>query len=225
MTTLVVAAHPDDEALGCGGTIRRLADAGEHVEILFLADGESSRTGGEVDSELLKYRRRAACAAAAILGAQQPRFADFPDNRLDTVPLIEIVQAVESAVDDIRPDTVYTHHAYDLNIDHGLVSRAVVTACRPLPGHSVERLFAFEVLSSTEWQLADEHLAFVPDRFVNIAEQLDAKLAALEAYAEEMRPFPHSRSYEAVRAQATLRGAHSGLTAAEAFRTLRMIER
>lgn len=222
MSILVVAAHPDDEALGCGGAMRRHADAGERVDVLFVADGVGARGAADTGPEV-EARRRAADAAAKVLGAERPRYLDFPDNRLDSIPLLDVVQAIESVIAEIAPDAIYTHHAGDLNIDHGVVARAVLTACRPQPGFGVQRIHAFEVPSSTEWAAPGPLAAFTPQRFVDISAQLDSKLAALEAYAVEMRPWPHPRSAKAVTALARTRGATVGLEAAEAFEVLREI--
>ena len=223
---LVVAAHPDDEVLGCGATLARHAREGTDVHILILAEGITSRddardTAGRAAE--LDALRDAARHAAAALGAHPPVFGGFPDNRMDTVALIDVVKQVEKLVAEIRPTVIYTHHPGDLNVDHGIVARAVLTACRPLPGADVRAIYAFEVLSSTEW--APESLAapFAPSRWVSVAPFLDAKIAALNAYAGEMRPFPHARSIEAVRALAALRGAQCGHIAAEAFSVLREV--
>lgn len=172
----------------------------------------------------LLERRAAAQRAAKILGANAPTFLDFPDNRLDSVPLLDVVKAVERIVLKSSPDIVYTHHGADLNVDHRIVHQAVITALRPLPGASYRQLFAFEVCSSTEWSQQNQD-GFQPDHFVDISTSLESKMAALDAYEEEMRDFPHARSREAVRALATWRGATCGLRAAEAFSTIRSIVR
>jgi len=150
-------------------------------------------------------------------------FGGFPDNRMDTVALIDVVKQVEKVVAEIRPTVIYTHHPGDLNVDHGVVARAVLTACRPLPGSGVRAIYSFEVLSSTEWTPAALAAPFAPSRWVSVAPFLDAKIAALNAYAGEMRPFPHARSIEAVRALAALRGAQCGHPAAESFSVLREV--
>jgi LmbE family N-acetylglucosaminyl deacetylase len=218
---LIVAAHPDDEALGCGGAIARHVAAGDSIAALFLADGETSRgTGGGLSS-----RREAARKAAKILGFEAQHFLDFPDNRLDSVPLLDVVRAVEAVLAAIRPNMIYTHHAGDLNVDHRIAQQAVLTACRPLAGSSVERILAFEVPSSTEWSAPGVGPLFAPNVFVDIAEFLPKKLAALAAYADEMRPFPHPRSIEAVGALARWRGASAGMAAAEAFMLVRDLRR
>jgi LmbE family N-acetylglucosaminyl deacetylase len=218
----VIVAHPDDEALGCGGTIARHADRGDEVSVLFVADGVSARGG---TSEERRARQAMAEEAGISLGVHSFTFLGLRDNRLDSMPLLDVIQAIEPFMATVRPRIVYTHHGGDLNVDHRIVHQAAMTALRPLPGSSVDAIFAFETSSSTEWAGPSIGHAFRPDRFVDIAAQLDRKMAALEVYSEEMRPFPHARSREAVRALAVTRGASAGLAAAEAFMTLRCIER
>ena len=218
---LAIVAHPDDEALGAGGTLVRHAAAGEEVHIVFLTDG----VGARGDDRAAKDRRaKAARCAARKLGAQEPVFLAFPDNRLDEIGLLDIVQAVETVMFKINPTTIYTHHAGDLNIDHAICHRAVLTSARPLPGSGLRRIYAMEIASSTEWASPVAANAFIPTRYVDISATMAAKREALQAYAEEMRPFPHSRSIEAVAALAAWRGASAGLTAAEAFMVVREIE-
>ena len=217
MTVLVVAAHPDDEALGCGGTIARHAAAGDDVVVVFIADGVTSRAPDEDRSAELERRQEAARAAAAILGVRDVRFGDLPDNRLDTVPLLSVAQAVEAVVRDVGPTTIYTHFAHDLNVDHRLVHEAVITAVRPQPGAAVTTVLTFETPSSTEWRAPGAGTPFAPDWFVDITDTLDLKLRALDAYAEEMRPWPHPRSREAITHLAHWRGSTVGRIAAEAF--------
>ena len=227
MTVLVVAAHPDDELLGCAGTLARHAAAGDRVHILILAEGATARdpsrdAGGR--QEELRALELAACKAAGFLGAEPPRFAGFPDNRMDSRPVLDVTKAVEAVVEEVKPSVVYTHHGGDLNRDHRILHEAVVTACRPLPGRSIRRLLAFETLSSTEWASEAVGPAFRPRHFVDISATLAVKLRALACYAGEMRPFPHPRSAEAVTALAALRGSQAGLIAAEAFDVIFEIE-
>jgi LmbE family N-acetylglucosaminyl deacetylase len=212
---LVVAAHPDDEALGCGGTLARYAALGAWIHVAFLADGVNSR-GGEPDAGLTE-RRAAARAACAILGVGSVSFGEHADNRMDMVALLDVAKSVEALVEQHQPDTVLTHHGGDLNIDHRRVHEAVFTACRPQPGHPVRTVLCFEVPSSTEWQCPGSAPAFVPNWFVDISSTLDRKLAALQAYASEMRDWPHPRSEQGVVALLRWRGASIGTTAAEAF--------
>jgi LmbE family N-acetylglucosaminyl deacetylase len=223
---LVVAAHPDDEVLGCGGTLARMARQGRAVHVLLLADGETARLSGSDASAaagLLARRNAAADAAAAVLGCTSVDVLGLPDNRLDSVDLLDIVKQVETFVQRYRPTTVFTHHAGDLNIDHRVAQDAVVTACRPQPGHPVRELLFFEVPSATEWRPPSSARAFAPDWFVDVSATLALKMQALEAYAAELRPFPHARSLEAVTALARWRGASAGVEAAEAFELGRKI--
>ncbi|MEW5728901.1 MAG: PIG-L deacetylase family protein [Pseudomonadota bacterium] len=227
MDILVVAAHPDDEVLGCGATMARHAREGDRVHVLIVAEGATSRADrrdADAASDQLESLRAAARAAARCLGTEEPRFAGLPDNRLDAMDLLDLIKVVERAVADIGPAVVYTHHAGDLNIDHRLVHQAVLTACRPLPGGTVRIIRSFETPSSTEWAGPGADVAFLPNRFVDVSDTLDAKMAALDCYASEMRSFPHARSAEAVTALARWRGASAGMAAAEAFMVLRELE-
>lgn len=219
-TVLVVAAHPDDEVLGCGGAMARHADHGDDVHVLFLSDGVSSR--GSDDG--LAQRNKAAEAAAETLGVSSTTYGTLPDNMMDSVPLLDIVKVIEASIEALKPNIIYTHHNGDLNLDHRLAAQAVMTACRPQKGHCVTEIYSFEIPSSTEWQSPDYAPAFRPSYFIDIEKTLERKIKALECYDMEMRPFPHSRSYEAVRALATLHGARNAMHAAEAFIVQRILK-
>lgn len=215
---MVVAAHPDDEAFGCGGVIARHAANGDSVHVIFMTDGVGARGAGNAESE---RRRAAASNALSVLQAQSCCFLDFPDNQMDTVPMLEIVRQIEQQVSELKPSVVYTHSPADLNIDHQITHSAVFTACRPLPGSYVDEIYGFEVMSSTDWS-SSARPTFSPTLFIDIADFLSQKLNALEAYAEELRAPPHSRSLEHQRALAVHRGHSSGFEAAEAFETYRI---
>jgi len=217
---LVVVAHSDDEVLGCGGTIAAQAELGAEIFVMFLTNGVGARNTDSTDTGIMR-RVEAARKACDILGVQKIIQRDFPDNRLDSVPLLDIVQAIELVVVDFQPSVVLTHYAEDLNVDHRACHQAVLTACRPQPEHPVRTILGFEVASSTEW--AFSAAAFVPNYFVDISAQLDKKLLALEAYSEEMRPAPHPRSAISIEALARWRGSTVGCAAAEAFSLVRMI--
>ena len=217
-TALILVAHPDDEVLGCGGTIAKLADEGASIHVAFLADGVLSRAGDKESQQVdLQIRRASAQKACNILGVKSVFFGDFPDNRMDTVALLDITKVVEELIAKHQPEMVFTHHVGDVNIDHRRLHEAVVTACRPQLGHSVKTLLCFEVPSSTEWQLPGSAPAFTPNWFVDISDTLDRKLAALDAYAAELRAWPHPRSLQGVEHLAHWRGATVGVDAAEAF--------
>jgi LmbE family N-acetylglucosaminyl deacetylase len=218
---LVVAAHPDDEVLGCGGTIARRAAEGHEVQVLILGEGATARGPGVVRA--VERLAQAARAAARILGAAPPVLCGLPDNRFDTLPLLEVVQRVEREVRRLAPTLVYTHAAGDLNVDHALTCRAVVTATRPVPGCAVTEVASFEVLSSSEWSFGTLAPPFRANDFVDVTATLATKVRALEAYADEMQPFPHPRSADGVRAAAALRGSQVGVAAAEAFELVRRV--
>jgi LmbE family N-acetylglucosaminyl deacetylase len=225
MSVLVVAAHPDDEILGCGGTMTRLAREGREVRIAILAEGISSRytRREDVDPQKLQHLHARAQQAADKVGAKELVLCKLPDNRLDTVPLLDVVKTVEELVARFCPETIYTHHPGDLNVDHGVVHRAVLTATRPISGQCVRDIYAFEVPSSTEWAFQSIEPWFRPNVFVDIADTLETKIVAMGCYDTETRNFPHPRSAEALRAIATRWGSVAGLRAAEAFELIRSV--
>ncbi len=216
---LVVAAHPDDEVLGCGGTLARLANGGLEVHILYIADGESSRFESENEQLPAPMGRRLAMAekACGILGCQSMQALGLRDNRLDGYELLDIVKQIELLILKIKPGTLLTHHSGDVNIDHRITHDAVISACRPVPGHPVKRLLFFETPSSTEWRPVTSATAFNPDLFVDVSCFVARKQAALNEYKLEMREFPHPRSDLAINALMAWRGATVGVDAAEAF--------
>lgn len=219
-TVLVVAAHPDDEVLGCGATMAAHAAAGDTVHLLILAEGVTSRRDSRdttADAGRLEDLAAAAREANHVLGVSSVTLLKLPDNRLDTLPLVDLVKIVEQQIAQLVPDTVYTHHWGDLNADHRLVHQAVLTACRPLPGHPVKRLLYFEVPSSTEWQAPAPGLSFMPNWYLDVSATMPLKLQALERYRSEMHDWPHPRSCRAVEHLARWRGASVGVEAAEAF--------
>jgi len=221
---LAVVAHPDDEVLGCGGTLAAWSRAGAETHVLCLADGETARFQDRSDaaaSVCISARREAARKAAEILGLSSIRFLDLPDNRMDGMDLLDVVRPIEALIREISPDTVYTHHCGDLNQDHRIVHQAVCTACRPLPGASVQRIYSFETPSSTEWATEAYGPQFRPNLFVDITETFKHKLSSLKAYNDEMHLFPHPRSLEGVSVLAHQRGACVGVAAAEAFMLVR----
>ncbi len=223
---LVIAAHPDDEVLGCGGTIARHSDANDEVNILIVSEGLTSRQTKRDRSSLdheLSDLITASQIATSILGASSIDFLNFPDNRLDSLNLLDLIKPIEERICFFQPDLVYLHHAGDLNIDHRLLHQAVVTACRPTPHHVVKLLLSYEVQSSTDWQPSGSAPIFTPNWFVDISDTLDRKLRALHSYSSEMRQWPHSRSIKAVEHLARLRGSQVGVDAAEAFSLLRFL--
>lgn len=223
---LVVAAHPDDELLGCGGTLARHTLEGDAVHILIMAEGLVARqnvSNTARQSDALEGLRSCARMAAATLKCHEPEFLGLPDNQLDSVPLLDIVKPIEEVISRLEPAIIYTHHGGDLNVDHRLVCQAVLTACRPLPGAGIRRILTYETVSSTEWAGPVSASVFAPNYFVDISRTLPQKLDALTHYSSEMRDFPHPRSLEGITHLARLRGAQCGFQAAEAFVLVREI--
>ncbi len=221
MKILIVAAHPDDEVLGAGGTIARHIRNGDQVTIAILGEGITSRylNRDEANPKLVVDLKTKSRHSSEIMGCKDLKFFDLPDNRFDSINLLDIVKVVEGLVEQTQPGIVYTHHYGDLNIDHMITSRAVLTACRPLPKAVVRRVLAFEVPSATGWGMPEQ--AFIPNVFIDITETIQTKLAAVKAYSSEVRPFPHPRSPEALMARAQMRGSEAGVLVAEAFVLLR----
>jgi len=224
-SVLIVAAHPDDEVLGCGGTMARLASEGHDVRIAILAEGMTSRYPHreQANQEQLKHLHSNARDAADKMRAKELVLCKLPDNRLDSIPLLEVVKVVEDLIEKYKPVVIYTHHPGDLNVDHGIVYRAVLTATRPIPGQRVSEVYAFEVPSSTEWAFQRLEPLFRPTVFVDISATLESKVSALACYETEARKFPHPRSPEAVRAIAMRWGSVAGFQAAEAFELIRLL--
>ncbi|HBQ38308.1 MAG TPA: GlcNAc-PI de-N-acetylase [Candidatus Omnitrophica bacterium] len=229
MRILVVAAHPDDEVLGAGGAIARHRRRGDRVSILILGEGLGARfSTRQVALAATKGRgfvrlHQEMIRAHRLLGVTQTFHRQFPDNRFDSVDLLDLVKAVEEVTRQVTPRIVYTHHTEDLNVDHRLTCEAVLTACRPLAGETVKEILSFEVLSSTEWAPPRADRAFIPNVFLDISAVLDRKLNAMACYRSELRQPPHPRSLKAIRHQATLWGAKVGVDAAEAFELIRSV--
>lgn len=216
---LIVAAHPDDEILGCGGTIIKLKKRHE-IEVIFLTDGVSSR--GNNKNKILK-RKKNCINLFSFMKLKKPVFLNFPDNQIDKVPLLKIVKKLENKIKLFKPDTIFTHFSNCLNIDHRKTYEAVITACRPLSGTSVKKILSFEILSSTEWGNF-KNKSFEPNYFIDISKEFKEKIKCLNYYSDELRKYPHSRSKKAVEALARFRGVSSGCKYAEAFYLNRYIE-
>lgn len=217
MRVLVVAAHPDDEVLGAGGTLAKHVGAGDEVRAVVVSEGATSR----YPDELVDGLRAAGTRSADTIGFERIEFLGLPDQRLDGVPLLEVTQLLEPIVTDFRPQVVYTHAAVDVNTDHGVVARAAWTACRPYAAPWVELFASFETPSSTEWAWPTADAAFLPNHFVDVSATLERKLAAMACYDEELRDYPHPRSLRALSERAAYWGSHIGVAAAEPFVILR----
>jgi len=210
---LVIAAHPDDELLGLGGTVARHISRGDEVIISLIADSSSIR----YDDETINNVRESARQAAKHLGVHNIHFAGFADQMLDTFPILEITQWIEKILKDFMPQIIYTHHRGDINRDHQIVYEATLTAARPYSAPYVERILCYEAPSSTEWSGPNNENSFVPNVFVNITSYLEKKLKAMSSYYTELLPFPHPRSLEALQNRAAHWGSIMGVKAAEPF--------
>ena len=226
MKILVIAAHPDDEVLGCGGTIARLVKEGNTVYTLILGEGITSRDetrNRRKREKEIKELRLQIKRANKIIGVRDTFVFDFPDNRFDTVALLDIVKTIEKVKIDVKPDIVFTHHRGDLNVDHRMTFEAVMTAFRPMEGENTKEIYSFEIPSSTEWNAPISTNYFIPNYFVDISKTLELKIMAMKDYKSEIREYPHPRSPEAIKIYAKRWGIQAGLQAAEAFEIIRMI--
>lgn len=217
---LVVAAHSDDEALGCGATLAKFSKAGHRVRVVFMTNGVGAR---QESVDTAAEREAHAKSALSILGVDSYVNYDFPDNQLDQVAMLALAQTVEKEILSFQPELIISHHQGDLNIDHQRVAEAVLVASRPQPGHCVKEVWAFEILSSTEWSFSPKHV-FSPNNFVDISNFLETKLEACAQYANEFKDPPHSRSLGHVHTLAKHRGNSVGLTYAEAFIIIRKVD-
>ena len=211
-SVLVIAAHPDDEILGCGGTVALHARRGDRVTAVIACEGESLRYGAGGVGQAEHMRR-----AARELGVSDVRPLGFADQRLDTMPLTEIIAPLEQIVDEVRPGLVYCQWGGDINRDHELLFKAALVATRPTE-EQIAAVYAFDTASSTEWAYPR---SFVPDTWVEITTTLDQKLAAMACYESEVRPYPHPRSLDALRNRAHAWGNQHCMEAAEVFMTVR----
>lgn len=189
---MAIVAHPDDEILGVGGTLIKHVGKGDKVYCLILGEGVTSRKGidDSEQEEKLKKLKKQTKKAGEIIGFEEIFFSDFPDNRFDEVPLLEIIQAVEEYIDKIEPDLIYTHYYDDLNIDHRKTFEAVITATRPFGNYSTKEIYCFETPSSTEWNFKNDNNNFEPNHFVDISDHIDEKIKALKRYENEIREYP-----------------------------------
>jgi LmbE family N-acetylglucosaminyl deacetylase len=225
---LVVAAHPDDEVLGCGGTISRLVEDGHSVDIAILGEGITSRYDNpeDADESLIEELHQRSKSVAEFLEIDSHYLKGLPDNRLDGMDRLDLIKIVEDYIERSEPDVVYTHSSTDLNVDHRRIHEAVLTATRPSASdiETVNEIYAFEVPSSTEWAFGEMNGQFSPKRFVNISEHIESKIEAMEKYETEIQSFPHPRSPESLRTLAQHRGSTAGYDYAEAFEVLRLLQ-
>ena len=222
-SVLVIAAHPDDEILGAGATMARFAQEGHDVFTLILGEGitarDQTRDRSKHTSELKTLKQHIA-EANKIVKVKDIFMEDFPDNRFDSVDLLDVVKAVEKVCQKVKPQTIFTHFRSDLNVDHRVTYNAVLTATRPMAGEVVKKIYSFEVLSSTEWNYP---LSFSPNVFIDVGQTIDLKVKAMSKYTTELRDFPHPRSLEGIKLAAQYWGMRTGVKFAEAFELVRDI--
>jgi len=228
MKILAIAAHPDDEVLGCGGLLFSRHSAGDNFKILLLGEGITSRQEKRVltpeINEQLDFLKRNARACADDLGADDIEFANLPDNRFDSVEFLDIVKIIEKNIRNYSPDIIFTHYGHDLNIDHRICYNAVMTATRPHSGTFVPEIYSFEVPSSTDFIPSSCYAPFQPNFYFSLSEKaLEAKLKAYSNYVTEVPEFPHSRSMESLRIYHSKRGIECGSFRAEAFIQVRRV--
>lgn len=218
MSVLVVVAHPDDEVLGCGGTVSRLTAAGRSVHVALMSGDVTARQRRPADDHLIEDTER----AAESLGISSIRRGPFPNIRMNTVDHLDLVKFIEGTMDEVQAEWIFTHHPHDLNDDHRQTSVAVQAAARLHQrgngGAPLRGLLFMEVLSSTDWQFGGTGRSFEPTTFFELGTAgLEAKIQALKCYRDVVRPYPHPRSEESLRGQATIRGSEAGMEFAEAF--------
>lgn len=221
---LIVAAHPDDEVLGCFGTAARLIQEGHEAYTLILGEGKTSR-----DEERRPDNRKDDIAilnaeikeANHVIGIRKVFVESFPDNRFDSVDLLDIIKIISKVKEKVQPDIIFTHYEYDLNIDHQITYKAVITATRPMKNECVKEIYSFEILSSTEWNYP---LSFAPDTFYDIDATLSLKKEAMRKYKSELCDYPHPRSLENIDINAKYQGMRVGKKAVEAFKSVRVIK-
>jgi len=219
---LIVCAHPDDEVLGCGATCAKLATQGHEIYTLILGEGKTSRDvdNSEEDIEILKTE---VMVANRTIGVKEVFTANFPDNRFDGVDILDIIKRIEKIIDYIKPDTIFTHHHGDMNIDHQITHQAVLTATRPMVGQCVKEIYTFEIASSTEWNSFSKENRFIPNTFVDVSSTIDIKVNAMAAYKSELCKYPHPRSLQFIKEMASYNGVRVGLEYSENFQLIRSV--
>ncbi len=223
---LVIAAHPDDELLGPGGTIHKCSKKNKcDVHILIMSKGITSRSVSDLDKEIVS-QKKSISEASKILGVSKVDIQNYPDNRFDSCDLLDLIKTIEKKIKTFSPDVVLTHHGSDLNIDHRLVFESTLTAIRPLPDSKSITLMTFETPSSTEWQSSDSNNIFSPNYFNQIdKEDLKAKQLAMKKYKSELRPYPHPRSTKSLEIISRRWGTVVGVEFAEVFKIIRIINK
>lgn len=219
---LVISAHPDDETLGCGGYILKYNKKFDFYSAFFCNGVSSRKIQNSKINNLIKRRKNAFVKASKMLGIKKFYGFDYPDNQLDKVPLLEIIKKIEELIKIIKPAKIFTHSDLDLNIDHKIISKAVITATRPINKVVVNEVLFFEILSSSEWSFNENK--FSPNLYTDISDQIKRKISVFKCYKDELRKFPHPRSIEGIKILSQYRGMESGTKYAESFKIVRSIK-
>ncbi len=218
---LIVAAHPDDEVLGCFATVAKFIKQGYDAYTLILSGGKTSR--GKVDENELHLLQEEMKSANDFIGIKKVFIANFPDNAFDSVSLLEIVKEIEKVKNEIKPEIIFTHHFGDMNIDHQITHQAVLTATRPMNDECVKTIYSMEVPSSTEWNSFSAQTAFIPNVFFEVEDTIDLKIEAMAKYKSELREYPHPRSLQHLKELAKANGTKVGLNYSENFMLIRNV--
>jgi LmbE family N-acetylglucosaminyl deacetylase len=218
MINLIIAAHPDDEVLGCGGLIKKYS-SNEEFYVLILSDGADTRYDNPMESIL----KNNAVKANNILGTKELFFENLPNQKMDNMPILEVTQTIETYISKLKPERVFTHHIGDLNKDHQIVAEATFTATRSIVGQIVKEVYSYNVPSSTEWNFISGEKVFVPNVFIDIQNEINFKIEAMKSYASECRAYPHPRSPEALKIHSNYWGVVSGFEYVEPFKLIRKI--
>jgi len=221
MKILVIAAHPDDEVYGVGGTIAKHNRDGDEVFVCILTDGATTQYPG--NELMVKQKKEEARKSGKILGIRKIYFFDLPDMQLDTIAHVEVNKAIEKVMTEIKPNIVYTHHWGDVNKDHRVVFESTMVAARPSFKNTVKKILLYETPSSSEWNAPILTEKFIPNVYVDISETLSKKIEAMKAYKSELREFPHPRSVEAVKTYVKKNGLVIARRAAECFLLIREV--
>lgn len=220
MKVLVFAPHPDDEIIGVGGTIAKRAQAGHEVYVCIVTKGRAPM----FDIDFIERGRRECREADAKLGVKETIFLDFPAVMLETVPRFEFNAKIADVVQNIKPNEVYIPHRGDMQLDHQMVSDAAMVAVRPRGNYYPERVYAYETLSETGWNIPNAINDFIPTVYENITSTLNTKMNSMSIFESQLAPFPAARSIGAIEALAKFRGATVGVMAAEAFSLIREVK-
>lgn len=222
MKVLVIAPHPDDEVLGCGGTIRKYSDKGSEVFLCIVTKPYTP----DWSEEYIKEKQKEIESSNEILKIKKTFFLDFPTVKLNTIPQKELNDSISKIIEEVKPEVIFMPFFGDINKDHQLVSESSMVAARPKPDSQIKKVFLYEVLSETEWTKPAQKIeeVFIPNSYEDISEFLEYKLKAMEFYKSELKEYPHPRSLEGIKILAQKRGMEVGLKYAEAFMTLREIK-